>query len=164
MRLTVVNQQNNVKIENGNIFKIYEPKDIRFYNTPSTNITEKIALIYPLAYMQAHKWDKALNILDKIDSRESYLYKGICYYHKSFIQNASENLNLAIKEFDKVINMPIRSNSDIDSILMLSHLNRANVYLKEIYIMRYEAAKWLIDEYEKKDPSFREFKKTYEKI
>jgi len=129
--LTIVRQLQKVPIEERKLKKYtsYEPEHINFKKRLSNEIADIVILVCGLAYYNAMDWDQAIQILDHVQSKEGYFYKGLCLDERAQqVVNPQQDLQAAIAAYEKIIGSgPWNLNIQTDPLIWTAYLNRASV-------------------------------------
>lgn len=129
--LTIARQLQKIPIEERKLKKYtsYEPEHINFKKRLSNEIADVVILVYGLAYYNAMDWDKAIQILDHVQTNEGYLYKGLSLDNRAQqALNPQQDLQAAIAAYEKIIGSgPWNLNIQTDPLIWTAYLNRASV-------------------------------------
>jgi len=127
-RLTVVRQVQKARIVDTrlNVFESNKPEHLAFKKSVSNEIADIITLIYGISYYNVGGWDKAIEVLEHVKSKEGLLYKGLCYYERAIpSKDPQEDLHNAININDGIMK---DTSEESDILHWLASLNHANSF------------------------------------
>ncbi|HCH59555.1 MAG TPA: hypothetical protein DEV73_03005 [Candidatus Zambryskibacteria bacterium] len=129
--LTIARQMQKVRFKDisEREFVNYEPNHIEFKERLAKGITDVVMLVYGLAYFEAQEWDRAIKILNYVDSKEGNFYRGLCMQEKAQ-QGVSpqKDFRNAVEIYERVIGpRPWNLTALEDDLIWKAYLNRANV-------------------------------------
>ena len=127
--LIVARQLRKVHIEERKLgeYVSYKPKHIDFKSRLSSEIADIMTLVYGIAYYEAGNWDQAIQILDHVQSKEGYSYKGLCLDERAQqAVNPQQDLQAAIETYEKIIGSgPWDLSAQSDPLTWSAYLSRA---------------------------------------
>jgi len=127
-RLTIIKQIGKTRIIDRrlNVFESDQPEHLAFKKSISNEISDIITLIYGIACYNVGKWDRAIEVLEHVQSNEGLLYKGLCYYERAIpSEDPQEDLNTAITINYRIIK---DTSEESDILHWLASLNHANSF------------------------------------
>lgn len=130
-RLTLVRQPGETQWEEKKFGasvspNLRDPTQLDFKKLLSTDIANIVVILYGLAYYKVSDWDNAIDILNHVDSYESYLIVGLAHFKKGLAISSKENLKKSVLSLTQAYNI------NQQDVVVLNNLAVANLYLGNI--------------------------------